>query len=42
MGRFSKKLAFWCGHNNLVLNMLKTVVITMNFRGDPPLQILAF
>lgn len=27
----AEQLAFWCGHNNLELNMLKTVEITVDY-----------
>ncbi len=31
-----KELAVWCSLNNLELNMLKTVEMTVNFRRTPP------
>ncbi|KAI2651682.1 hypothetical protein H4Q32_014408 [Labeo rohita] len=31
-----KELAVWCSHNNLELNILKTVETTMDFRRNPP------
>ncbi|KAL0153228.1 hypothetical protein M9458_051469, partial [Cirrhinus mrigala] len=31
-----KELAVWCSHNNLELNMLKTVEMTVDFRRNPP------
>ncbi|KAI3372935.1 hypothetical protein L3Q82_022731, partial [Scortum barcoo] len=31
-----EQLAFWCGQNNLELNMLKTVEMTVDFRRSPP------
>ena len=31
-----ERLALWCGHNNLKLNQLKTVEITVDFRKSPP------
>ncbi|KAI2666968.1 putative 149 kDa protein [Labeo rohita] len=31
-----KELAVWCRHNNLELNMLKTVQLTVDFRRNPP------
>ncbi|KAL0199541.1 hypothetical protein M9458_002728, partial [Cirrhinus mrigala] len=31
-----KELAVWCSHNNLELNTLKTVEMTVDFRRNPP------
>ncbi|KAL0151665.1 hypothetical protein M9458_053066 [Cirrhinus mrigala] len=31
-----KELAVWCSHNNLELNTLKTVEVTVDFRRNPP------
>ncbi|KAL0185762.1 hypothetical protein M9458_017432, partial [Cirrhinus mrigala] len=31
-----KELAVWCSHNNLELNKLKTVEMTVDFRRNPP------
>ncbi|KAL0152772.1 hypothetical protein M9458_052495 [Cirrhinus mrigala] len=31
-----KELTVWCSHNNLELNTLKTVEITVDFRKNPP------
>ncbi|KAL0167175.1 hypothetical protein M9458_039019, partial [Cirrhinus mrigala] len=31
-----KELAVWCSHNNLELNMLKTVEMIVDFRRNPP------
>ncbi|KAL0175375.1 hypothetical protein M9458_027705, partial [Cirrhinus mrigala] len=31
-----KELAVWCSHNNLELNMLKTVEMIIDFRRNPP------
>src|SRR4029434_10005831 len=31
-----EQLVLWCGRNNLELNMLKTVEMTVDFRRSPP------
>src|SRR4029434_4706786 len=31
-----EQLALWCGHNNLELNTLRTVEMTLDFRKSPP------
>ncbi|KAL0201732.1 hypothetical protein M9458_004919, partial [Cirrhinus mrigala] len=31
-----EQLSLWCGHNNLELNTLKTVEMTVDFRSKPP------